>query len=168
MATLIFVGDRLQLREPCGRFAVGWRAPIAARRQRSARADLGRVGNRAALELAQLEEAVQESMQMSLDSRDVVLVAAVGRDIRPMAGVLVVPRVVRQERDLRRRVSEAKRVVEVEIVQLVGPIVASVSWLGCPSSEVPGISSGLIGVATISSSVALVCGRDVQSARPIE
>src|SRR6266436_5812200 len=56
MARLIFVGDRLQLVEPCGRFAVRRRAPVAAGRQRSTRADLGRIGNRAALELALLEE----------------------------------------------------------------------------------------------------------------
>src|SRR5580658_2898945 len=60
-------------------------------------------------------------MQMSLDSRDVVLVAAVGRDVRPLAGVLVAPCVVSQERDLRRRISEAQRVVEEKIVQLVRP-----------------------------------------------
>src|ERR1019366_1842452 len=120
MARLIFVGDRLQLLEPCGRFAVRGRPIVAARRQRSARTDLGRVGDTTALELAQLKKAVQKRMQMSLDRRDVVLVAAIARNVRPLARVLVAPRIVSKERDLRRRVSEAQRVVEEEIVQLVG------------------------------------------------
>ncbi len=59
-------------------------------------------------------------MQMCLDRRDVVLVAAIARNVRPFARVPVAPRIVSEERDLRRRISEAQRVVQKEIVQLVG------------------------------------------------
>src|SRR6202021_4129231 len=64
---------------------------------------------------------VEESVQVPLDSREVVLVAAIERDVRPFARVLVAPRIVREKRDLRRRVSEAQRVVQKKVVQLVRP-----------------------------------------------
>src|SRR5229473_3674331 len=59
-------------------------------------------------------------MQMRLDRCDVVLVAAIGRDVGPSAGRFVAPREPGEERDLGRRISESEGVVEKKIVQLVG------------------------------------------------
>ena len=68
------------------------RAPVAAGRQRATGADLRCVRDRRALELAGLEEAVQEDPQPMLDLLEAVLVAALGRDqIGPGAALAVAP-----------------------------------------------------------------------------
>src|ERR1700761_4326197 len=54
---------RLEFRHPRRVVPIGGRAPIRARRQRPAGADLGRVGQRRALELAGLEETGDENAQ---------------------------------------------------------------------------------------------------------
>src|SRR4051794_7652992 len=69
------VGDAVELPQPGRGLAVAGRAPVAPRRQRAARADLRRIGNRAPLELAELEEPIQERPQVRLDLADRVLVA---------------------------------------------------------------------------------------------
>ncbi len=69
-----------ELLQPHRRGAVARRAPVAARRQRAARSDLGRVRDRRALELAGAEEAVEEDLEPVLDLGERVLVAALGRD----------------------------------------------------------------------------------------
>src|SRR5258708_36663111 len=93
-----------QVREPGARAGVGGRAPVAARRERAARADFRRVGRDAALELV-AEEAAEEHAEPFPDRRE---------------PVFALPRVHRKESDLCWRVAEAQDVVEVEILQLVG------------------------------------------------
>src|SRR5262245_312183 len=56
-----------QLVEPHGRFRIARGTPVAAWRKGAAGADFGTVGNRRALELACLEEAVEEHLQPLLD-----------------------------------------------------------------------------------------------------
>src|SRR5919202_1625540 len=118
-APLGCVRDQLKLRQPDGGLAVARRAIVAARRQRATRADLRRIRDRAALELAELEEAIQEGTQMALDLGDGVLAAVPGRHGRPDALLASVPRAVLEKRDPRGRVAEAQRVVQVEVLQLI-------------------------------------------------
>src|SRR5207244_13028602 len=81
---------------------------------------LGTVRDGGALELARLEEAAQEHSQPVLDRRQRVFVPALDRNqIRPGALCPVLPRVVRQEGDLARSITEPEHVVEKEVVQLV-------------------------------------------------
>src|SRR2546430_199897 len=56
---LLLVRHLGEVAQPYVGIAVRRRAPVAARRERAARADLGRVRHRAALELAGLEKALQ-------------------------------------------------------------------------------------------------------------
>ena len=71
--------------------------------------------------MARLEEPLQEHAQPVLDGLERVLVAALLRDqVGPGSVVAIVPRVVSEEGDLARPVTEAHRVVEEEVVQLVG------------------------------------------------
>src|SRR5258708_31074371 len=56
-----------QFFEPYRGMAVGRRAPIAARRQRTAGGDLGSVGQGRAFELASLEEAIEEHIHPAFD-----------------------------------------------------------------------------------------------------
>src|SRR4051794_36404551 len=116
---------RPELVEPDLRRGVAGRAPVAARRERAAGADLRRVGDRGPLELREAEEAVQEDLQPALALADRVLVAALGRDqIGPWTALAVGPRVLGEERDLARPVTEAQQVEQVEVLQLVGPDLA--------------------------------------------
>src|SRR5262245_29485556 len=113
------VGYQVELLEPGGRLAVAGRPEVTTRGQRAARADLGRIRDAAALELAQSEEALDEQAQVGLDVGQLIFVAPVDRDVRPRAPLLVAPRRMREEGDLRRRVPEAEDVVEVEVLELV-------------------------------------------------
>ena len=89
--------------------------------QRPARTHLGRVRQRRAFELAGLDEAVQEHPQPCLDRGKVVLVAPVlGQQLRPRAAAAVTPRVVGEVGDPAGSVPEPQRVVQMEILQLVG------------------------------------------------
>src|SRR3990167_4948911 len=90
-------GNPRRTGEPDGGIAVRGRAPVAARRERAARADLGSVGQRAPLELAGAEEYVQEYPQPFPDLGE------------PVA-ILPRPRAPGEERDLGGRVAEAQRV----------------------------------------------------------
>src|ERR687891_88331 len=56
----VLVRDKVNLFQPDGRLTVAGGTIIAARRQRTARANLGGVGDATALELAELEEAPGE------------------------------------------------------------------------------------------------------------
>src|SRR5207302_3389671 len=113
------VRDQLELGQPHGGLTIARGAIIAARRQRPTRADFGRVGQRAALELAELEKPEQEGAQMPFELADGVLVAVLGWHVRPGAFLARMPRAVAQESDARRRVAKAQRVVQVEVLQLV-------------------------------------------------
>src|SRR3954467_9770415 len=91
---------RPELVEPDLGRGVTRRAPVAARRERAAGADLRRVGDRGALGLGEAEEAVQEDLQPALDLAQRVLVAALGRDqVGPRTALAVAPRVLGEERD---------------------------------------------------------------------
>src|SRR5207237_6772318 len=69
-------GDGLpQFLQPHRRLGIARRPPVPSRREGAARADLRAVGDRAAFELARLEEAVEEHPQPLLDRRQVVFVA---------------------------------------------------------------------------------------------
>src|SRR5690242_911687 len=57
---------------------------------------------------------------MAFDIADGVLVAPLGRNIRPHPRIARMPRAVGQKGDPRRRVPETERVIQVEILQLVG------------------------------------------------
>src|SRR5438874_12151008 len=94
-----------QVSQPRVGIAVRRCSPVAAGRERAAGADLRRVGDGAALVLARLEEAPQEDAEPLADLAEAVLVA---------------PRVPRKVRDLGRGIAEAQRVVQVEVLQLVG------------------------------------------------
>ena len=112
---------RLKFLKPGARVAVGGCAPVAARRQRAAGRDLRAVRHGGALELAEAEEALEEDAEPALDRREVVGAAAVfGKAGRPFAPCFVAPGMKRQERDLRRTEAVARRVEEVEVLQLVG------------------------------------------------
>src|SRR5215469_6375675 len=104
---LIGLGHQVERGQPWSRAAVRGRPPIAPRRQRSARTDLGCVRDRAALELAQLKEPMQEDSQVRLDRTDPVLVTERGGNVGPCPATLVVPCTVGEERDFGRRVAEA-------------------------------------------------------------
>src|SRR6202043_1468512 len=135
---------------------VARRPPICARRQRSAGADLRRVGDRRALELARLEEPLQEHPQPALDRRERVLVAALLWDqVWPRPLLAVVPGVVGEERDLAGPVAEAHRVVEKKSWSSYGPITLSVSAAGRSVPPSFGISSGLISVSNTERNVSL-------------
>src|SRR5471030_2411109 len=112
----------LQFLDPRARVAVGRCAPIAARREASAGNHLRPVGQCRALELAQLEEAVEEDAEPLLDLGQRVGVARVlGKPGRPVAARCIAPRVPREKRDLRRTQSVTRDVEEIEVLQLVGP-----------------------------------------------
>src|SRR5256885_4808341 len=101
----LFGRNLRQISQPSIGIAVRWRAPVAARRERAARADLGRVRHGAPLVLAHLEEAPQEDREPFADLHQRVLIA---------------PGVPREVGDFGRRIAEAQRVVQVEVLQLVG------------------------------------------------
>src|SRR5512135_2728703 len=105
-AGLVACGNAIELGEPGLGVAVGGRAPVAARRERAAGADLGAVGQRAALELAALEETLQEHAEPLAD---------LGKAVAALAA----PRVPGEERDLRGCVPEAQRVVQMEVLQRI-------------------------------------------------
>src|SRR3546814_19890677 len=91
-----------------------------ARGQGAARRNLGAVGQRRTLELAEAEEALEEDLQPAADRLEVVGAAAGFREIdRPAPGVDVAPGVPGEERDRRRRPAVAADIVQEEIVQLV-------------------------------------------------
>ena len=94
---LLGIRDCLQRLQPRRRLAVAGRAIIAARRQRSARAHLGRVGDTTALELAQLEKSMQESVQMRLRSPIRYSCAIASAMSGHRAGRAIVPRADRPE-----------------------------------------------------------------------
>src|SRR5204863_7892651 len=91
----------LECLEPDVGVAIGRRAPVAARRKRAARTDLGRIRDGAARVLTHLKEAAQEHTEPFADRGELVLVA---------------PRAPAAEGDLRRRVAEAQRVYRLEAV----------------------------------------------------
>ena len=81
----------------------------------------GTVRHRAAFELAEGEEALQEHLHPLPDCRQIVLFAAFGREVRwPRAPAGVFPRVQRHEGDFRRAESVAQRIEQGEILQRVG------------------------------------------------
>ena len=101
--------------------AVARRAPVAARRQRAAGADLGALGMRRALELAGLEEAVRKTRsQCSICSRMYSLRRSGGIRSGQAPRVAVAPGLVGEPRDLARPVAEAQHVVQEEVLQLIG------------------------------------------------
>src|SRR5690242_7123628 len=61
-----------QFLQPGSGIAVARRAPVAAGAERAAGRDLGRIGDGAALELAELEEAEQEYLQPFADRGQVI------------------------------------------------------------------------------------------------
>src|SRR3954471_8712099 len=102
---------RPELVEPDLGRGVAGRAPVAARRERAAGADLRRVRDRGALELGEAEEAVEEDLEPVLDVGERVLVAAlVGDQVGPRVAFAVGPRVLGEEGDLARPVAEAQDV----------------------------------------------------------
>src|SRR5690606_4302186 len=107
-----------QFLEPYGRRGVTRRAPVAPRAQRACGRNLGPVGDRTALELAEGEEALQEAFEPAADRREVVFVAACfGQPCRPAAARLVAPGVPGEERDLRRLLTVAHDVMQEEVVE---------------------------------------------------
>src|SRR4051794_28210509 len=114
-----------QLGQPHGGAGVARRAPVAARRERAAGADLRGVRDRRALELADVEEALDEHLEPVLDLAQRVLVAARLRDqVRPRPAVALPPGVPGEEGHLAGLVAEAQDVEEEEVLQLVGPDLA--------------------------------------------
>src|SRR5690606_4384993 len=96
--------------------------PIPARRERSAGGDFRAVGDSRALVLADFEEAVQEQLQPALDGGKVIVAALVSGDVRwPVALALVVPSLVSRESHFAGAEAVAGDVVDVEILQLIGP-----------------------------------------------
>jgi hypothetical protein len=80
----------------------------------------GTVRHRRALELAALEEALQEHLEPSADRREVVFATLVlGHGVRPRSALAVAPRGGRKEGDLARPITEAAHVVQVEVLQVV-------------------------------------------------
>src|SRR5215211_6148739 len=65
---------RVELCQPHVGVAVGWRAPIAARRKAAARRNLRPIRQRRALELALGEEAAQENSEPMTNGRKIVRV----------------------------------------------------------------------------------------------
>src|SRR4051812_10794931 len=65
----------IELREPGCRFGVARRAPVAARGERSAGADLRRIGNGRSFELTGSEKSIEKNPQPMLDRRQIVLVS---------------------------------------------------------------------------------------------
>ena len=80
---------------------------------------MGAFGIALRLNWLELEEAVEEDAQIGLDVADRVLVALVPAGCRASAPWPVVPGAPGEEGDLGRRIAEAQRVVEVEVLQLV-------------------------------------------------
>src|SRR4051812_4034330 len=106
---------RLQLVQPSRGIAVAWCAPVAAGAKRAAGRDLGRIGDGAALVLADLEEAEEEGLQPFADRGEVIVPLQGFRIVeRPEPGARVPPRLVRKEGDLGRRLPVTKDVVEEE------------------------------------------------------
>src|SRR5208283_4808592 len=96
--------------------------PIAARRERTAGADLRAVGDGRALELADLKKAIEEHFEPPLDRAQVVFVALLARQqIRPGTAALVTPRVPGQIGDLARAEAMPGDIIQVEILQLIRP-----------------------------------------------
>ena len=111
----------MKLFQPDRRLGVGGRAPVAARGERAAGADFGAVGDGGALELAGLEEAIQKQAEPLLDGGQGVLVLLVVRErVGPCTARFVGPGVVGEEGDFGGAEAVARRVVEVEVLQLVG------------------------------------------------
>src|SRR5579885_277758 len=96
--------DRLELGEPGGDRGVRGHAPVAARRERPAGADLRGVGHAVALELAR-EEPAEEDVEPAANR---------GEIIAPLEGR------ERHAGEAPRTEAEAQEVVEEEVVQLVG------------------------------------------------
>src|SRR5262249_36816695 len=113
------VGYALDIRKPDRSLAVTRSPVIAARRERATRANLGCIRDSAAFVLRRLEEATYESRKPLLDVSDRVLIAAIGGYIRPVAYPSIAPRAPGHERDLRWQITEAQRVVQVEVLKLV-------------------------------------------------
>src|SRR4051794_25614810 len=67
IAAGVFIGNALQVCKPHHGFRVARGAPVASRGERASRADLGPVRHAGALELAGLEEPIQEGPQMLAD-----------------------------------------------------------------------------------------------------
>ena len=113
-------GEPVQLGQPDVGAAVGRRPPVAARRQRAARRDLGPVGQRRALELVG-EEAPQEQFQPVPDLGQRIGAPRAGRQVgRPGALLDVVPGIPGEEGDLGRPVAEPRQVEEIEVLQRIG------------------------------------------------
>src|SRR6266566_8666920 len=89
-----------QFLQPHVGLGVAGRPPVASRRERTAGADLGSIWNGRALELADLEESIEEHFEPLFDRRQVVLQPLVqGNQIRPVASIFITPGVPGQERD---------------------------------------------------------------------
>src|SRR5580658_479027 len=107
----------LKLRQPYRGVAVGRRAPVSARRQRSTRRYLRAIRHRAALELAEREEPAQEHFHPVADRRKVVSVALLRPEMRrPVAARRVLPGVQRHEGDLRRKEPVTQDIKQGEIL----------------------------------------------------
>ena len=106
--------------EPHLGFGIARGAPIAARRERTARAHLRAVRDGRALELADLEEAIQEYVQPLLDRGQVVFVALLGgQQVGPGAAVLLAPGMPGQECHFAGPEPVPRDEVQVEVLQLV-------------------------------------------------
>src|SRR5271155_5485577 len=101
---LLGVRNEVELLQPDRRFAVARRAIIAARRGRTARTDLGSVGDTTALVLAHREKALQEHAQVALDFANPVLMALLRRDIRPCSPQAIRPCAIGEKGDPGRQI----------------------------------------------------------------
>src|SRR5207244_7402946 len=111
-----------QLLEPGIRAGIARSPPVAARRQRAARAHLGSVGHRGPLELAGAEEAVEEDTQPMLDHRELIRSPVRRRESgRPLAAIRIAPGLMRQECHLAGSESISADPVEMKILELERP-----------------------------------------------
>src|SRR5262249_17960870 len=109
-----------QLVKPYDRFRVARSPPVTSRREGSSRTDLWRVWYARALELADLEEAIEKNFEPFLYSRQVIFVSTLSRHrVGPVASRLVGPRIVTQEGYFAGTVPISRHVVDVEVLQLV-------------------------------------------------
>src|SRR6185437_10228456 len=104
-----FVEGMLQLVEPGPGGPVGRGAPVAARAEAAAGRDLGRVGDAGPLELADLEEAVEEDLEPLANRRQIVgALEPLGIAGRPLARRRILPGLEGEEGDLRGRLARAQ------------------------------------------------------------
>src|SRR5208282_5723748 len=109
-----------QLGQPDFGLGVARGPPISARRERAAGADFWPVREGRALELAELEEAIEEHVEPLLDGAQVILIALCSRQqVRPGAAVLIGPGMPGQESDFAGPEAMPGDEVEIEILQLI-------------------------------------------------